>query len=142
MLGYTKREFVGQNIVCIIPEPLASLHQGFVNRYARTGCEFMMQAPRIQFVKHRQGFVFPVGMKISPAEDGFVAVLQKLPMREDSVWFCSQSFRILAATQGSLALMGVRAEIMLWFRETWHLSTLFLHVHWCRLIQRTYPAQI
>ena len=37
MLGYGKRELVGQNINVIVPEPMASMHQEHMKSYIRTG---------------------------------------------------------------------------------------------------------
>lgn len=39
LLGYTKRELVGQNISKFIPEPFGSVHHEFMKRFVCTGKE-------------------------------------------------------------------------------------------------------
>ena len=39
MMGYTKRDFVGQNIATIIPSPISLFHQASMMTFVRTGRE-------------------------------------------------------------------------------------------------------
>jgi PAS domain S-box-containing protein len=39
LLGYAKRELVGQPVSVIIPEPIASVHAEYMKNYIRTGLE-------------------------------------------------------------------------------------------------------
>ena len=37
LFGYSTRDMVGQNVQMLLPEPLASQHQGFMDAYLNTG---------------------------------------------------------------------------------------------------------
>ena len=39
ILGYTRRELVGQNVACIVPEPMSSFHQAKLNKFIRSARE-------------------------------------------------------------------------------------------------------
>ena len=39
MVGYSKAELIGQRVDVLIPEPFASAHQGYLERFADTGVE-------------------------------------------------------------------------------------------------------
>ena len=45
MFGYTKRDFIGQNVNCTIPEPIASVHQQFLVSYMTSGHEVRIPFP-------------------------------------------------------------------------------------------------
>ena len=61
------------------------------------------------FCRHRQGYIFPVVMNINCLESSFVSIIQKLHCTDEFIWFYSKSHIVTAASQGSLALMGVRS---------------------------------
>jgi PAS domain S-box-containing protein len=107
LLGYTKQEAVGQNLNTIVPEPISSVHHQYLRDYIRTGNEVMQSTSRIMFVKHKLGHVIPILQNSSTLEKHFIGFMQPLVTGEEYIWFYSKTFVISAATENSLALMGV-----------------------------------
>ena len=68
----------------------------------------MLSTARMVFVKHRQGFVFPAQVNANVVDGQFVAALQKCDTTDEFLWFYRKSHSVTAASEGSLALLGVR----------------------------------
>lgn len=60
MFGFTKAELRGKNVALLIPEPTASLHQGYLRAYITTGRERMMNRTTYQLALHRLGHLVPI----------------------------------------------------------------------------------
>ena len=70
--------------------------------------QVILSNARILFVKHRQGYIFPAQVNVSVMDGCFVAAMQKCNTSEEFIWFYSKSFVVSAASEGSLAMLGVR----------------------------------
>lgn len=131
MFGYSRRDFLNQNLNIIIPEPIASAHQQFLVNYMMTGREVcaracaclplrgrehwprpqvMIGASRTMFARHSQGYLFPILINAQPMESCFAGCIQRLKTEDEFVWFYTKSFTVCGASQQSYAMMGVRGR--------------------------------
>ena len=124
----------------LIPEPMASLHNKYVSlrcpcrsyscalcvkrldatndalgrwldAYLKTGREHQLNTTRVTFGKHKEGYIFPMGMSVKVMPPGFGATMQAIPSSSDGfVIFQSQSSVITAACERSLSLLGIKPE--------------------------------
>ena len=76
MLGYTQKDLVGQNIAVIVPEPIASLHQGFLDRYMETGDTHFLGTTRTVLAVRKGGDIIPVVQTTTGMENSFAALMQ------------------------------------------------------------------
>jgi hypothetical protein len=120
---------VGQNVSMILPEPLASRHQMYLERYLESGesvrlsqicvgcfvvgmlvplrLQLVMDKTRTVFGKHRLGYVFPMVLAVKQNESGFVGVMQRLASEQQFILFYSKSLHIASASEESLSMLGV-----------------------------------
>ena len=107
MFGYTKRDVIGANINVLIPEPIATVHQQYMQHYIRSGQEAMLTNSRTMFGKHRNGYIFPLLENAKAMDDGLAGAIRKLPTNDDYIFFYSKCFVIPEASQGSFLALGV-----------------------------------
>ena len=79
MLGYTQKDLVGKNVAVIVPEPIASLHQGFLNRYMETGETHFMGTTRTTLAVRKGGDIVPIIQTTTSMENSFAALMQVRP---------------------------------------------------------------
>lgn len=65
MFGYKPSELVGQNIRCLMPEPISSEHDGYLRRYLETGEAKIIGIGRETIGRHRDGREFPIHLSVS-----------------------------------------------------------------------------
>lgn len=68
LLGWRPDELIGRNISVLMPEPHRSEHDGYLERYARTGQTNIMNRPRRFEALHRSGDLVPVELCVTRAE--------------------------------------------------------------------------
>ncbi|MCA1408330.1 PAS domain S-box protein [Ensifer sp. IC3342] len=80
LFGFTAGEVYGQNVSMLMPEPDKSTHDGYIERYLKTGERHIIGKGRIVLGQRKDGSTFPVELYVGEAEaDGerlFTAFLQ------------------------------------------------------------------
>jgi diguanylate cyclase (GGDEF)-like protein/PAS domain S-box-containing protein len=65
MFGYPSQDVIGKNIAMLMPEPHHSEHDGYLERYLRTGEAHMIGQTREVSGKRSDGGIFPLDLRIS-----------------------------------------------------------------------------
>ncbi len=65
LTGYTKDEVLQQNVKLLIPEPYASMHDGYIREYLRTGVRTIIGSTREVIMLRRDGSHFPASLGVS-----------------------------------------------------------------------------
>lgn len=60
IFGYTKIELRGKNVSLLVPQPTASMHQGYLRAYITTGRTRMMGRTTYQLGQHKERHLVPV----------------------------------------------------------------------------------
>ena len=66
IFGYSGREVIGKNISCLMPEPDARQHDGYLEHYHKTGETRIIGSGREVMGKRKNGDVFEMGLSVSP----------------------------------------------------------------------------
>jgi two-component system sensor kinase FixL len=86
LFGFIEAEVLGQNISCLMPEPDATRHDGYVRHYLDTGERRIIGIGRVVRGRKRDGTVFPMQLSIGEAgEDGqrvFTGFVRDLTAKE------------------------------------------------------------
>ena len=82
LFGYREAEVSGQNVSLLMPEPQCSRHDGYLERYARTGAAAIIGRGREEFGQRRDGRTFPmllsVGEITQAGLQGYVGIIRDL----------------------------------------------------------------
>ncbi|MDD5297403.1 MAG: SpoIIE family protein phosphatase [Rhodocyclaceae bacterium] len=85
LFGFTEQELVGQNVKLLMPEPIRSLHDGFLARYRETGIRTTIGDTREVLGQKKDGSVFPIQIGVSELMlDGqrtFIGILRDISDR-------------------------------------------------------------
>ncbi len=66
--GYSAEEVLGRNVSVLMPEPYRSEHDGYIERYARTGERHAIDRVRLVQAMDAGGRLFPVELSVAEAE--------------------------------------------------------------------------
>jgi two-component system sensor kinase FixL len=64
MFGYPAQEVIGENVKMLMPSPLREQHDGYLERYRRTGEKRIIGICRITTARHRDGSTFPIELAV------------------------------------------------------------------------------
>lgn len=86
--GYREDEVTGRNVRMLMPEPYRSEHDGYMERYLRTGEKRIIGIDRVVVGRRKDGSTFPmklaVGEMRSPDSVYFTGFIRDLTEREES----------------------------------------------------------
>jgi two-component system sensor kinase FixL len=82
LFGYREAEVRGQNVSLLMPEPHRSRHDGYLERYARTGEAAIIGRGREEFGLQRDGATFPMLLSVGEIKqaglEGYVGIIRDL----------------------------------------------------------------
>jgi len=118
MLGYTQASLMGHTVSNILPEPIRSQHDMYLNRFAATPKSYtrVLNRERAVFFQRQDGSIVPAWQTIieSPPDERtfeprFTSVLREIVSEDEYIMFSnlSNGFKLYAATQRSVNLLGV-----------------------------------
>jgi PAS domain S-box-containing protein len=88
LFGYAEEELVGQNVKLLMPEPIRSLHDGFLTRYRETNAKKMVGDTREVLGRKKDGSVFPIQIGVSElileGERTFIGILRDITERQEA----------------------------------------------------------
>ena len=80
MFGYPESQIKGRNVACLMPEPHRSRHDGYLERYARTGEAAVIGKGREETGLRSNGETFPMQLSIGevrqPDQHWFVGIIR------------------------------------------------------------------
>lgn len=85
MFGYRADEIVGLNVNTLMPQPFASEHTGYIQKYLRSGEARIIGIGREVQARRRDGSLFPADLAVSQFYDGrpmFTGILRDLSDRK------------------------------------------------------------
>jgi len=112
LFGYTLAEVLGRNVSLLMPNPYQQQHDGYMERYLRTGERRIIGIGREVLGRRKDGSEFPIDLSVGEGnKDGrrfFTAVIRDISERKEMQTKLAQAERLAAA--GELAA-GVAHEI-------------------------------
>ncbi|RPH98281.1 MAG: PAS domain S-box protein [Lysobacterales bacterium] len=82
LFGYREAEVRGRNVSLLMPEPHRSRHDGYLERYARTGEAAVIGRGREELGLHRDGATFPMLLSVGEVKQsglqGYVGIIRDL----------------------------------------------------------------
>jgi two-component system sensor kinase FixL len=86
MFDYAERDVLGENVKMLMPQPDRNRHDGYMDRYMRTGTAHIIGIGRVTTARRRDGSSFPIELAIGDAEtpDGrvFTGFIRDLTERQ------------------------------------------------------------
>ena len=86
MFGYTFKEVVGQNIKMLMPSPFHEEHDGYLERYERTGEAHIIGSEREVEGKRRDKSTFPIALRVREMKvegaKAYIGTLQDITQRQ------------------------------------------------------------
>src|SRR5690242_12484429 len=67
MFGFSEEEVLGENVSMLMPSPDRERHDGYLERYMRTGERRIIGIGRVLTARHRDGATFPIELSVGEA---------------------------------------------------------------------------
>lgn len=88
MFGYSEEEVLGENVSMLMPSPDREQHDGYLDRYMRTGERRIIGIGRVLTARHRDGATFPIELSVGEARIGddrvFTGFIRDLTERQQA----------------------------------------------------------
>lgn len=86
--GYPEKEVLGRNVRMLMPEPYRREHDGYIQRYLRTGERRIIGIDRVVVGARKDGSTFPMKLAVGEMKSGekvyFTGFIRDLTEREES----------------------------------------------------------
>ncbi|AFL52437.1 two-component system sensor kinase FixL [Sinorhizobium fredii] len=86
--GYAEEEVIGENLRILMPEPYRHEHDGYMQRYMRTGEKRIIGIDRVVVGRRKDGSTFPMKLAVGEMKSGgvrfFTGFIRDLTEREES----------------------------------------------------------
>jgi two-component system sensor kinase FixL len=86
--GYAESEVIGRNVRMLMPEPYRSGHDGYIDRYLKTGERRIIGVDRVVVGQRKDGSTFPVKLAVGEIKTGerryFTGFIRDLTERAES----------------------------------------------------------
>ena len=88
MFGFSEDEVLGENVSMLMPSPDRERHDGYLERYMRTGERRIIGIGRVLTARHRDGATFPIELSVGEARIGddrvFTGFIRDLTERQEA----------------------------------------------------------
>lgn len=88
MFGFLEEEVLGENVSILMPSPDRERHDGYLERYMRTGERRIIGIGRVLTARHRDGATFPIELSVGEARIGddrvFTGFIRDLTERQEA----------------------------------------------------------
>ena len=86
--GYAEAEVIGENLRILMPEPYRQEHDGYMQRYLKTGEKRIIGIDRVVVGRRKDGSTFPMKLAVAEMKSGgerfFTGFIRDLTEREES----------------------------------------------------------
>ncbi|MBL8583623.1 MAG: PAS domain S-box protein [Rhizobiaceae bacterium] len=86
--GYQEAEVIGQNVSILMPEPYRAGHDGYMQRYLKTGEKRIIGVDRVVVGRRKDGTTFPMKLAVGETQFGdhtyFTGFIRDLTEREET----------------------------------------------------------
>lgn len=86
LFQYSSKEFIGQNVKFLMPEPFRSEHDGYLRHYRETGDRMIIGIGREVMAQRKDGSQFPIHLSVGEFEAGgetyFTGIIHDLSERK------------------------------------------------------------
>lgn len=136
--GYQEQEVIGQNLRILMPEPYRGEHDGYLQRYLRTGEKRIIGIDRVVVGRRKDGSTFPMKLAVGETRSGgetfFTGFIRDLTEREETATRL-QEVQSQLARLARLNEMGEMASTLA-HELNQPLSAIANYIHGCtRLLQ-------
>jgi two-component system sensor kinase FixL len=88
MFGYSEADVLGENVSMLMPSPDRERHDGYLERYKRTGERRIIGIGRVTTARRRDGSTFPIELSVGEARAGderiFTGFIRDLSERQQA----------------------------------------------------------
>lgn len=125
MFGYAPAELIGHNVSLLMPSPDRERHDGYLERYLKTGEKKIIGIGRAVEARRKDGTIFPVHLAVSELREGgeirFAGIIRDITdirKSEEALRESEKRFRSVVETAATVILiLGPDRRVLEWNRE-------------------------